>query len=265
MRLQIFVLFLFITLKCAAQNTAFDKVIIIYGKGHNSWVIPGVYGTADRFEFVRSKTGGYKMNSYLKFEFSLNSDSAEVTDTIRAPFHKYRVSNKAINSLYAQFSITKPNFTSAFIRPFLKNPTKSEILAIAKKIDRSDMFEDDDRQELADLINPIKRFNKIDSFINLNRPDPRFETVVIDVGEDISVSFIKNKDTTIFNANLLQLLGQPVSKDRENRQNIDKQFVNLEVNVLLEGMLPISSDARKRIGINSLTEDYIKWYIDKVL
>jgi hypothetical protein len=261
----IFVFLLTISLKGFAQTDQFDKVIVNYGKGHNSWVIPGPYASEEQFEFVPAKKGGYKLNADLKFEFSLNKDSVEVIDTVAAPFHKYKVAKTTIDSLYADFSITKPNFTYTFIRPYLKTPDTTQIFAIATKMGQHDKFEDYNPQELAERVKPIQLFDKIDYFINVKRPDPEIATVTTDVAEGINVYFIKNKDTTSFRCNLLRPLGQPLLKRWENHKFVDKQFVNLDVNILLEGMLPISSDAKKRIAINTLTEDYIKWYIEKVL
>ena len=86
-----------------------------------------------------------------------------------------------------------------------------------------------------------------------------------DAWDVLKISFIKDNDTTVFDSNFLHPLGQPILKLWVNKKFIDIQFFNLEINCLLEQMLPISSDARKRISINSLTEDYIKWYIDNVL
>jgi hypothetical protein len=188
-----------------------------------------------------------------------------VKDSISVHLFKYSISKKIIDSLYTQLSTTKLNFTSSYIRPFLKPASKGDIIGISKKIDKHYVFKDYYGAELTERINAIKRFNKIDSFINLTRPDPQWSIVRTDVWEGIEINFIKNKDTTIFYADLLQPLGQPVLKKRENNHFIGTQIVNLEINNLLEGILPIFSIVRKRVGINNLTEDYIKWYIDKVL
>jgi len=263
----ILVFLLFPSLKSIGQINSFDKVIISYGNGHNSWVIPGPYASEERFEFVTTKNGTYKLAKYLKLDYSLNSDSVSVIDTVALPFHQFKVIAKTIDALYQQLATTKPNFTLEFIKPFLKTPQTKEILSIAKKIDRSYLFEDYDRNELAQYLSPIKHFNKLDSFVKLNRPDTNLYIVTVDSREGLGITFIKNRDTTGFYMDLLRdhPLGQPILERTKVTHSIGSQFINLEPNILLEEMLPVSSAARKRIRISSFTEEYIEWYLKKVL
>ncbi len=57
----------------------------------------------------------------------------------------------------------------------------------------------------------------------------------------------------------------PVEWVSSKKGEYRKGTVNLEINTLIETMLPKSSLLRKQIGINSLAEEYIHWYLDKVL
>jgi hypothetical protein len=268
MKLLILVGLLITGIKCVAQNTSFDKVIISYAKGHNSWAgQPEVYSNEERFEYTPTKSGDYKIVRYQKIEFLACEDGGTCArDTAEVRLNKFKVARKIFDDLYIQLTTTKLNFTPAFIRPYLIPATENDIIAISKKIDKYYKFEDDDKQELAESINRIKRFYKIDSFINIRKPDTALlYTSMTDAWDFLRLSFIKGNDTTVFDSNFYRPLGQPILKLRVNRKFMYTQFFNLEVNTLLEGMLPKSSILRKRVGINSLTEEYVEWYIDKVL
>jgi len=264
MRSLYFVVFVLFSIKCVAQSNTFDKLIISYVKGHNSWGDPGIYSNGERFEFSRQKSGDYKIISFLKIEYSAGDDGGTFTkDTTEIFLNEFKIPKKIIDSLYNQLTSTKSNFTPAFIKPFLKTPSKQDILTISRKIGEHDWFEDYHGEDLTERLNPIRQFAKIDSFIVKNRPNPELFSITIDGWDSASILFVQNNDTTVFHMDFLQLLGQPISMKLKSDKSFPwQQYVNLEVNKTLQLILPITSVLRKRADISSLTEDYIKWYLN---
>ena len=266
-----FFLFLFLMtyLNCFGQDRGmFNQVILSYSKG-SSWTGRGVFNTNEIIEISRLTSESYKITKYIVVKSgNYLSDGKHIfrKDTLNRKIKPdKRILQVQIDSLLEQLNTTKDNFTLAFIKPLLKKPSKRKILAVSKKIDEHYKFEDYKPSDLMARINLIKHFDKIDSFIKINQPDPELFHATVDAWNDLKISFIKNNDTTIFTMDFLQPLGQPVLKLRADTEFITKQFVNLEVNTLITEMVPETSALKKQIEVNSLTDDYIKWYIDKVL
>ena len=139
-------------------------------------------------------------------------------------------------------------------------------MADTNYVEKKYKFEDIDKEELKEDIDRIKKFDKIDSFINKNRPVSNLlYTVTSDAWDGLEITFIKNRDTTKFDFNFFRPLGQPVTEITNNKRLVIDQFTNVEANQLLEKILPTSTKSKSRIDINSFTDDYIEWYIDNVL
>jgi hypothetical protein len=255
-------LFLIFSTTCLGQNSIlFDKVIFKYFKGYNSFGSPGMYSKGEVFEFYPVNSKAYRIKKYLKITYTEVKDGANLKDTIKVNFSGKTISAKSVDLLWMSLTNSKNNFTTAFIKPRLKSPSKKEIFRIAKNDSLFYKFEDDDVTEINAKINKLKTFDRLDYFINSHRPNVDLFTSTVDAWDSLQILFVKNGDTTVFNQDYLQLLGQPVLKLKVNKQYIGKQFINLDINTLLEKILPNSSTLKKRASINSLTEKYIEWYI----
>jgi hypothetical protein len=268
MRAVCIIVLLGLSINCFAQNSKlFDKVIITYNRGGNTFGTPGISSAGEIFELVPRNETSYKFAYYKRTQDSISPDRKRyLKDTFSMPLKKIDISKAKIDTLFAALSITKSNFTPEFIKPFLRKPTKAQILADTNYVNKKYKFEDIDKDELKDNIERIKKFDKIDLFINKSRPlsNPIY-TVTSDAWDGLRVTFIKNRDTIKFDFDFYRPLGQPVTRITYNKQmNLD-QFTNVEANQLLEEILPKGAKSKYRVAINSCTDDYIKWYIDNVL
>lgn len=254
------------------QVTAQDKklpvkVIMTYAVGGSSWRVPGIYSTTETFEIVPINNKWFKISKFLRIKQSLGADSSTVTkDTMKMNVNRnLRFSKAKIDSLLISLTTTKDNFNTAFIKPQLIKPKEKQILAVARKYDKYYKFEDDDRSERKQKFKKIRVFDKLDVFIKLNKPDPELSFGIVDAWNRMTISYIHENDTIKYWSEFHQLLGQPVEPLLNKNANLVRNTVNLEINLLIESMLPKSSLLRKQIGLNSLTEAYINWYIDKML
>ena len=264
MRTLLFILFLITSFSCFGQNKlSFDKVIFSYSTGHSSWGDTGVYSRGELFEISRVNSESYKIKKYRKITYSVRgSDGKYLKDTtIVKRIDKPTISAQQIDSLYTRLTTTKPNFTLEVIRPWLTPPSENEILRTATDDSLSYKFDGVSADDRKNNIQKIENFDKLDSFINENKPDTSIARVTADVWNMVKISFIKNSDTTVFIQDYIHSLGQPILKSKINKRAESKQFVNLGVNTLLEEILPKTSIFRKGASISNFTEAYLSWYI----
>ncbi|MEP6612206.1 MAG: hypothetical protein ABJA76_09990 [Mucilaginibacter sp.] len=249
-----------------AQQSPAVKIIFSYYNGGNSWGVPGVYSRGENIEITAVNSTTYKITKHYKVVKYVAKDSLTyINDTTYLKTKTYRrIPQSSIHLLFQQLNTNADNFDPAFIRPYLKSPTKKQILAVAHKIDKTYLFEDDDEEDNA-KIRKIEKFDKLDSFINLNKPDVNVDFNVVDAWDGFNISYISRKDTIKFQGNFFKVLGQPVSRQPNNKSGAWVKVANLKINIIADGILPPSSDLKKAIELNSLTTDYIEWYLEKVL
>lgn len=250
-----------------AQQSPPVKIIFSYYNGGNSWGVPGVYDRQENVEITAVNSTTYKITKHYKVVKYIAKDSVTyIKDTTCLKTKTYRrIPQSSIHLLFQQLNTNADNFDPAFIRPYLKSPTKKQILAVAHKIDKTYLFEDDDEEDNA-KIQKIEKFDKLDSFINLNKPDVNADFNVSDAWDGFNISYIWRKDTIKFQGNFFKVLGQPVSRLPKNKSGAWRTKVaNLKINIIAGEILPPSSDLKKAIELNSLTVDYIEWYLEKVL
>jgi len=263
-------LFIFIFLLSGLSITAqtskpIPKVIIKYFNGHSSWGKLGVYSRGEIFEISAINDSTFKIKHHLKFTQTAVDSITFKKDTVEIRSKNYkRISKRVIDSLYVQLDTSKYNFNASFIGPKLLKPTKRQITRVANKRDK--YFKDDnlylDRVKDRHVIAKIENFDKLDSFVNLNKPDPNLFPVTSDAWNTVQVFCISKTDTISYSASFFNLLGQPFIMWK---RDFGKGTVNLEINTIVAGILPKSSFLKREIEINSLTDKYIEWYIDRVL
>jgi hypothetical protein len=265
-------LLLMIGLNAAAQTgRPVTKIIIKYFKGYNPFQQSGIYSKGEVFEISANDNTTFKISHYLKITSTQIDSNNTKTDTVQIRLHNSLISKTVVDSLYRQLNTTKDNFNISFIKPQLRKPKKEHILEISKRRDDHWKFEKEYTDESNNLIKKIQNFDKLDSFINLNKPKPEVDVIIVDVWDKLTISYVFKNDTMRYVSEFHQLLGQPFSRPpglkidlKENKITI-YNTANLEINTVLSSILPRSSILRKRLDINSLTDEYIAWYIDKVL
>ena len=253
---------LLVGLNATAQTEKpLTKVVIKYFKGYDPFNQFGVYSRGEIIEISAVHDSLFKINHYFKITDTQVDSSITKKDTVEIRSGSNRlIPKKIIDNLYVQLNTTKDNFNISFIKPLLKRPTKKRILAEATKLDKHYKFEDEYTHEAKKRITKIRNFAKLDSFVNLNKPNPNEYMVIIDAWDRVDIYLIGKTDTVRYSGEFHQLLGQPFFKRVES-----KGIVNLQINTTIRGILPQSSILRKRLDINSLTDEYIDWYIEKVL
>jgi hypothetical protein len=256
------------TMNCFAQNsTSFDKIIIRYARGCDTFGAPGIASIGEIFELAPKNRAGYKFTCYKKTKDSISPDGKRyLKDTSNMSLKKGSISKAKIDALFAALSTTKDNFTLHVIKPFLRIPSDDRILTDTNHVNKRDVFQDEDKENLKAEFDRIKKIDKIEAFIDTIKPNTKFELVVVDAWDFAQIIFIKNKDTIFFDMNRFKApLGQPIRKSKKSQKKNIGLYVNLEANILLAEILPASSMTRKQFEIDAFTNDYIEWYIDNVL
>ncbi len=247
-----------------------NKIVLDYGKSHNSWGDSGIYGRAEAIELSKNANGDFLISRRFTTTASAGNDGKTFRkDTTELSTKTFQAIKKEIIQCWlTQLNTNKENFTLSFIRPKLTTPTKKEILQVAKKYDKLWMLTDGgfDREDKADakkVIKEMKTFLAFDSFLIFKRPTTEFEMIVTDNYNGLRIMTIKNTDTTEYRWQIFEALGQPINRyDNRNYMTSSKIF-NLEVNTTGQIFLPKSSMISKVLNLDNIKEEYIKWYLEK--
>jgi len=249
--------------------TKVKKISLRYTIGHYSFGDTGRYEREEITEFVPTSNNSLSRSYFtITKRYVQNPETKEnnlsVKDTISNKSDK-SFSLSTFQDLLDNLNTTKDNFAKANLLPFLSPISKKEILSVAKKHNIAFWFIDDENGRVDKLgrerIKKIKRFYLIDTFLLLRKPSLDYEMVVMDAWNSLTISFCEQTDTTKYNFQLYELLGQPYSKTINNSYRHRVRFVNSDVNGLLTKILPRSSLTVKAIGFDGLKEDYISWFI----
>ncbi|HPG11608.1 MAG TPA: hypothetical protein PLU37_08775, partial [Chitinophagaceae bacterium] len=250
-------------------NVPITKINILYAKGHSSWGDPGKYGSYEYMEFMPTANGNFKFSKYLRVTQSAGLDGKTYSnDTTDIAIKKYpSISNNTINDWIFALNTTKDNYTEKYLKPLLNIPKKKTIYQVSKEIDKLWEFKRkySKEEETGKIINNIKSFHLLDTFLTINKPNLHEVLVVSDVWNRMRIEVIRDKDTILHQCDFFRLLGHPVYKiehrDFENLQG----YINSEINVIAQSFLPPKSLLYKALDINNITKEYIKWYLYKFL
>lgn len=263
--------FLLIGQFALGQNAdSINKVIISYGKSHNSWGNPRIYGRGEVIELLKTSNSDFIILRNFTTAASAGNDGKTFhKDTTELNTKIFQaIKKEKIQFWLTQLNTNKENFTVTFIRPKLTPPTKNEILQVAKKYDKLWMLTDTDfdREDKADArkaIKEMKAFVALDSFLIFKRQTIEYEMIVTDNYNGLRIMTIKNSDTTEYRCQFFEPLGQPITRyDNRNYMRSSKVF-NLEANTSAQTFLPKNSMINKVLDIDNIKEEYIKWYLDK--
>ncbi|WP_426668371.1 hypothetical protein ACPPVU_19595 [Mucilaginibacter sp. McL0603] len=270
MKFFLFLLLIIFSQMVSAQNAdSVSKIIFEYGKGHNSWG-PGVYGKGERIEITKFANGNFKITKYQLITSSAGSTGDKFTkDTVSFNVQNYPVISKMkIKNLFLQLNVSKDNFNTSFVFPYLNKPSKEKILAVARRIDKYEDFTDEysEKEDRDRWIKEMTGFNKLNAFLYEKKPDTNLlPTVISDVWHYVRVLCINRRDTIKFQSELYDLLAQPFEKFKNGSYSSDRIIANVEINTSISVLLPKRSLLRKDIDLNSLTEEYLKWYMEENL
>jgi hypothetical protein len=166
--------------------------------------------------------------------------------------------------LWNELNTTRDNFSAAFVLPYLNKPSKKEILQVAKKYNLMGLFESEysEREDRVTAFRDLAAFYQLDSFLISEKPNPKFVMVTTDAWNSLFISFMNDHDTTLYRCNFGSLLGQPVERIKKPGNHQDNVVMNLNINNTIKKLLPKKSLVGKAVDLNSLKEEYIKWYLE---
>jgi hypothetical protein len=250
--------------------TQIKKVSLHYTIGHYNFGDTGRYEKEEIIEFAPVSKNRFLRRSYkITKRYITNPQTKEnnlsVNDTILDKSDKF-YSFETFQTLLDNLNNSKDNFGKENILPLLSSISTKEVLGVAKKYGKDYWFIDDENGKVDEFgkerIKKIKHFYLLDSFLLNEKPSLKYEMVVTDAWNNLTISFCEQNDTTNYRFQFYTLLGQPFSKTINNDYSHRTRFINSQVNNLLTKILPSNSFAEKAIGFEGLKKKYILWCID---
>ena len=249
-----------------------SKVSLTYKVGHYNFGETGHYQTEEITEFIRTSNNQFlrhfiSIDKHFIKDSVLQQNNFSISDTLKNRTGPY-FSIGDFKNLVDNLNKTKNNFQKEEIGPFLPKIKKAEILSQAKLNEQEFYFTDDETGKIdesgRELIKKIKSYDSLDRFLEEKKPDLEYVKVVVDVWKSLLITFYEKEDTIKFYLPFYDLLGQPFEKFKNKKDKTEKRFINIEVNKILSNLVPSHSLTQKAISIESLKEDYINWYIDRL-
>ena len=261
---------LFLSVSVISQDSIIvDRVIFKYNVGGYRWGAPGVFSRNETILFKKSNklSNGYFLEKYYKIEKRTLPDSVHTTTDTFPVVHKMRkVSADLITKLLFNLSTSKENFTSSFILPYLRKPERNDIKSVAVKNKYGDNLfgQYSDRKKTKQITQSIKDFHLIDSFILEQKNWAKYYFMTTDYYDMYRIEVVmSNNDTMAYSSQFSQPLAQPIlwSIKRPNKEI--RNVYNVDVNLIIQNILPLKSQLRKKVDLNSLMNEYILWYLKR--
>lgn len=241
-----------------------SKITFRYDKGHYTFGSSERYSTSEIVEYSKSNDTEFKITSHIQLKKSYDSATSSISvDTIKRRFSKTSIANGRIEKLFNELNISRDNFSSDYVKPFLTVPTRKVILNVASKYDLRWMFknESSDKAERNKLFKSIQTFSLLDTFLLMKKPNPEYHLVVTDVWNGLSITCLSGADTIEYRSQYFELFGQPVKKYVNKKYSDSKKTINLEINNSIKGIVPKNSLISQAVDLNELKDEYISWFI----
>ena len=251
---------------CFGQSLdTISKIEIFYGYGAQCFPKDGVYARSEKFIFNKLDKDNYELTSYQKlWNISKNKATKFSKDSTIINLNK-KCDSKILLDLVKNLNSDKQNFSFAFLKSKIKKPTKRRIIKLSKKydtyykVDCYDFFDCEYRNAIIDSIQKFQHFDKYVSSMNFSNNQMmtigyyNYATIKITTQNNVityDFSFVNN------------IIGQPILKVyNDNRLNY--AYVNLIVNEKIRDLLPKNSITYKAFDLKKVTDDYIRWYLNK--
>jgi preprotein translocase subunit Sss1 len=249
--------------------------ISYYRIGYSSWGKNGIYSKSEVFELIETENENYKIIKHLKIsEKAKNRILSKDTTSIKTSNYKLIPKNE-VQNLLIELNTNKENFTEDFLKQNFKKPTKKEILKIAKKIDQKKYFinDYDEKADTEKKYSQIQDYKYIDEYLNTNKPNADEYFVTVDVWNSLGIITFSKEQTKSYELRFLENCGQPISIDFAKLdekekivgilENKSSTIINLNVNLILQKILPNNTKLWNAIDLNEIRNEYIIWYLDK--
>lgn len=249
-----------------------SKVIFNYNIGHYSFGEAEPYAKEEIIELhptsqQRFALSSYKLitKAYVQNPVTKQNDLSK-SDTIINSSKSHQTMKDGMNQLTKELNKFNDDYSLANILPFLKPLTKKEILSFTKKHEIAFWLIDEETNKVDDvgkeIIQKIKRFELLDTFLINQKPDLETDLVVMDSWHSLKITFVQRRDTIEYNLHFFSLFGQPVYKVMNKDISSKTKVINIGINKILLIVLPKTSLAYKSIDLNSVKESYVKWFME---
>lgn len=247
----------------AQAPTPFDKIIMEYNYELESGRRKGVFYKAEIVAIVVAQDGKYYLekNSQTTRKFD---GSNRKTRTIE--LQKRRIINNEIcTALFVEMNTNKDNFTSEYLKPKLERPKKKAIKKCLKDKLAFLKFEKKrlNKKLQREIRKEVLQLTNFDEFIADEKPKPNELYGMVDGRVSLTIKFIQKKDTLHYTAATFHQCGQPIHNLKSTSEKL--KIVNLDVNKIIQKIVPKKSYINKEFELNTITEKYIRWYIDAKL
>jgi hypothetical protein len=248
-----------------------QKVIFHYKRGGYNFGQAGIFGKQEILGFTtNSNANTFTRKIFLITERVIhnpltNKNDSTVYDTTFYNAKKiFKV--KQLYNLIEQLNIDKDNFSNKDLQPLLKPIKTKEIMSIAKRDEKDYWFTDKEGGKIdefgREIINKLKNYDMLDSFLVVNKPDKDLMLVGIDGWNYLNISFVAKNDTTQYRFDFQGLLGQPYIKRKSGDLSSQTTILNSDVNEILLKFCPKNLSISKQLSLDLIKEKYIAWYIN---
>jgi hypothetical protein len=266
MKKIVFAFLLFIGQFAYSQNSnSIDKINFSYIIGGSSWN-NGVYSRQEIIELSKDKNGDFKISKHQKVVFTRKNEK-RIKDTTVFKTKNYTIIPKnEIESLIKELNSNQENYTEAFLKKEFTKSTRKEILKVAKKTDNRNYFinSDDTKEEIDDKYLEIQEYKYLDKFLDNNKPFKNDAiTIVVDAWNLLYIITTSEKETKKYRFQFFETpSGQPVSKSDDVTKVTENQVINLNVNLIIQKVLPKNSEINKVIDIDNIKTKYLYWFFE---
>lgn len=249
-----------------AQNPEdIDKIRFSYSIGGSPWGNNGIYSRNEIFELVKKENGDFKFISHLKVN-DLVRNKKITKDTVIIKIKKYPIITKnEIENLLRELNTNRDNYTGELLKQNFTKPTQSEILEIAKKSYHKNYFKNDydEKEDTQKKYSQIQEYRYFDEFINIDKPNIENFEFTIDAWNSLGITTFSKEEIITYSSDYFHNCGQPISIDNTKmKDNQVKQIINLNVNLIIQKILPKECKISEVVDLNNIKLKYINWFMN---
>jgi hypothetical protein len=248
-----------------------EKVIIKYEHARNYLNQPDAYGIEEIIQFSKSLNDRdlYYLTQYLRINEKIDNINPPSIDTLFIkPRNVQVIKGELFDELMKTLSNSENNFTQQFMRPYLNKLKAKDIIAVIKQPHFKSLYSEsrieNSRKERSRAIKEIKSYFQLDSFLIKELENTQFRFYVPEALHQMTICFIMANDTIAYKSDFLgHPLRQPFILMNRKGSYTKKATTNLNINLNLMKILPKGSLLKEKMDFNSISEDYIKWYLKR--
>jgi hypothetical protein len=273
-KIILIVLFFFVQFTYSQNFENVNKFRFIYSIGGSSWGKNGIYSRSEIFELTKTEVGDFKISKQISVSKKAKGKIFS-EDSIFIKTSNYKIiAKKEIENLLISLNTNKENFTAEFLKQNLTKPTKNEVFEIAKKCDQKDYFKNDydEKTDTEKKYSQIQEYKYFEEYLNIDKPNVNGYEITMDAWNELSIITFSKEETKSYNLQFFKNCGQPISIDfieinRKDKivkliENKSSTIINLNVNLILQKMLPNNTKLWNVLDLKNIRNKYINWYLE---